>query len=117
MTTTTRRLYDLNVFNRGAYYSEDLPEAERYTEWALLPYELTGEGAGGYGTGKEREDLNITLTEAEVEAMGLTTVEGGVDNDYWIESQSFIDNLPGTVPSRVQDWFDALPEYTFNPKA
>lgn len=106
--------YDINAFNRGAYVTDGLPEAERYNEWVLCPYEIAGEGMG-FGTGLEKQELNLILTAEEVEQLTLGWGEdlGGDysgEDDFWIDSEFFLETYKD-IPPRVKEWLDNLPGY------
>ena len=101
--------FDINVWNRGAYYTAHLPAIQQYDEWVLCPYTIINDGAGGYGTGEMREDLNLVLTPREWTqlTLGKSIEEGGVyisDDDFFLDSYSFEDMYD--VPSSVKVWLD-----------
>jgi len=98
---TIKDKFDINVFNRGAYESAVLPEDQWYDEWMLCPYTLVDLN-GGWGTGKELNDLNLVLTDQDIKAMRFDTSE----DDTWVESTEFIKYYDGLITPRVQEWID-----------
>lgn len=101
--------FDINVFNRGAYESEILPEEKKYEEWVLCPYSLKFED-DNYSIDQELSQFNLVLTLEEVRALtlGVAEEDGGdyiSDNDFWIDSYSFKHTYQ-TIPKSVQTWID-----------
>lgn len=101
--------FDINVFNRGAYNSEVLPEDQHYDEWILCPYTLTWDG-DNYSIDTEREDLNLKLTkeEADMLTLGWGPELGGdyhEEDDFWIDANSFKDTYKN-IPESVRVWLD-----------
>jgi hypothetical protein len=101
--------FDINVWNRGAYYTAHLKPIEQYDEWVLCPYTIVDDGHGGYGTGQEREDLNLVLTPKEWTqlTLGKSIDEGGAyisDDDFFLDSYSFEDMY--SLPASVRVWID-----------
>jgi hypothetical protein len=106
--------YDINVYNRGADQSSILPADECYDEWILCFYEIDNVG-DGYGTGREREELNLKLTDEEVKdlTLGFGPDLGGdytEDDDFWLDKNSFLD-MYKVIPPRVREYLDNLPPY------
>ena len=107
--STVKDNFDINVWNRGAYFSEDKPAEEHYDEWVLCPYVLEAEG-DGYGTGKYLDELNLELTkeEAQVLTLGWGTDLGGdycEDDDFWLDMITFL-AVYKNIPDRVSVWID-----------
>ena len=103
--------FDINVWNRGAYYSEGKPESEHYDEWVLCPYTLTLDGEE-YNIDNELDELNLELTEEEANqlTLGWGNDLGGdhcEDDDFWIDHGAFV-LVYKDIPKRVTEWFDIV---------
>lgn len=101
--------FDINVFNRGAWNSEILPEEEKYDEWLLCPYRLDWDG-DNYSISDELPELNLVLTEEDAKALtlGWGTDLGGDycdEDDFWIDANSFRDTYK-SIPIKVRVWLD-----------
>lgn len=109
MMNLMNKQFDINLWNRGAYYTAHLDPSEQYDEWVLCPYTIIGDGMGGYGTGTERSDLNLVLTKDEWTQMtlGVAKEDGGAytyDDDFWLDSYSVEDMYD--LPEDVKVWID-----------
>lgn len=109
--TRDKTIFDINVWNRGAYYSEDKPIEEHYNEWMLCPYALNWDGTN-WSIAEELDELNLLLTEEEVFSLtlGWGTDLGGdyIDaDDFWIDVNSFKDTYKD-IPPRVSEWIDKV---------
>jgi len=107
--TKVTNMFDINVWNRGAYLTEGLPATEQYDEWVLCPYSIEKEG-DGYGTGREMSDLNLVLTYKEADQLNIgwsQTLNGRytMSDDFWIDSDSF-KNQHKDMPKIVHVWLD-----------
>lgn len=107
-------VYDVNIWNEGWHNTEHLPEDQQYSQWKFSFNEIIHDRAG-YGTGKERTDLDIYITAEEAEAMtlGLGIDDGGdyaPDPDFWLDSYS-ITQIYKNVPQRILDYLNNLPSY------
>lgn len=105
--------FDINIWNRGAYFSEELPTEECYDEWVLCPYVIE-ETDAGYGTGKYLDEYNLELTEEEAKrlTLGWGIDLGGdyvEDDDTWLDMQSF-KLIYKDIPPRVSEWIDTVLE-------
>lgn len=101
--------FDINVFNRGAWHSEMLPEEEKYDEWVLCPYRLEWDG-DNYTITDELDSYNLVLTAEDVKALtlGWGTDLGGdycEEDDFWIDANSFKDTYKD-IPAKVKVWLD-----------
>ena len=106
--------YDVNIWNRGWHETEHLPEGELVSQWMFSFNEIVEDGAG-YGTGRERQELDIYITDEEAEAMtlGLSIEEGGdytPDSDFWLDSDS-IKVIYKNIPERILNYLNSLPNY------
>jgi hypothetical protein len=107
--TKVTNLFDINVWNRGAYLTEGLPATEQYDEWVLCPYTIIDDKAG-YGYGRELSELNLVLTykESDELTLGWSQDLGGnyyPDDDFWIDSETFKDTYKD-MPEIVRVWLD-----------
>lgn len=97
--------FDINVFDYAQYND---PEGDDHL-WKLCPYRLTWDG-DNYSISDEMEELNLTLTAEEAEAL---TLGWGPDlggdyheaDDFWIDANSFKDTYK-TIPKSVRVWLD-----------
>ena len=102
--------FDINVFNRGAYESEVLPEDQKYDEWVLCPYSLRIDGDDYVVQDQELTQFNLVLTKEDAKqlTLGWGTDLGGdycEDDDFWIDSNSFRD-IYKEIPPKVAVWLD-----------
>ena len=102
--------FDINVWNRGAYESEVLPEDQHYDEWVLCPYSLRWDEDGDICQDQELREFNLVLTEEDAKqlTLGWGTDLGGdycEDNDCWIDSNSFRVTYKD-IPPKVSVWLD-----------
>ena len=112
--TIVKDNFDINIWNRGAYFSEDRPIEEYYDEWVLCPY-VINRNEDGYGTGKQLDDFNLELTKDEAQRLTLSWGPelGGdytEDDDTWLDMQSF-KTIYKDIPTRVKEWFDTVLAY------
>lgn len=103
--TRVKDNFDINIWNRGAYFEEAEPE------WVLCAYALEEKDAG-YGTGQYFDELNLVLTNSEVFdlTLGWAPNLGGDyidEDDFWLDMQSFKQTYKD-IPPRVQEWFDTV---------
>lgn len=101
--------FDINIWNRGAYESEVLPEDQKYDEWVLCPYSLRWDG-DDICQDQELREFNLVLTEEDAKALtlGWGTDLGGdycEDDDCWIDSNSFRVTYKD-IPPKVAVWLD-----------
>lgn len=97
--------FDINVFDY-AQYNE--PGCDEHL-WKLCPYRLDWDGTN-YSISDELEEMNLTLTAEEAEAL---TLGWGPDlggdyhdaEDFWIDANSFKETYK-TIPKSVLVWLD-----------
>lgn len=94
-------MYDLNVWDNGAYQTAHLPEDEQYSEWKINFYETAFDGTY-YIRGEWVQELDYILNEAEVAILGLREESEWFDGalDSWIYSEDFVSNF--TVPRKLR---------------
>ncbi len=101
--------FDINVWNRGAYESEVLPEEQKYDEWVLCPYSLEWDGDDICQDQELRQfNLPITKEDAERLTLGWGTDLGGdycEDDDFWLDANSFRETYKD-IPDKVKVWLD-----------
>lgn len=95
--------FDINVWNRGAYFEEEK------AEWVLCPYKLDWDG-NNYSIQDEMDEHNLVLTDAEAFELTLGWGQdlGGDyigEDDFWIDAGSFKDTYKD-IPIRVKVWLD-----------
>jgi hypothetical protein len=103
--TNLKDNFDINVFNRGAYLSDNSPN-----EWWLCPYTIENVG-DGFGTGKELDNILI-LTDEQAKAMTLGWDEnlGGDyigEDDFFIDAETFLTTYKD-IPVGVREWIDKV---------
>lgn len=104
-------MFDVNIWNRGAWETEGLEPEERYDQWVLCPYKIKAVYEG-YGTGEELASLNLVLDDDEAKTMtlGLSLDDGGdyvSDDDFWLDSDSLLITY-SIVPDRVKSWVKSV---------
>lgn len=104
--------FDINVWNRGAYLTEDSPAEEKYDEWVLCPYALDWDGIN-WSIAEELNNLNLELSLEEATSLTLGYGDGDLigdyisDDDFWIDANSFKDTYHD-IPPRVSEWIDKV---------
>jgi hypothetical protein len=107
--------YDVNIWNQGWHnLDRGVEPTKENSQWKFSFNEIIELGSG-YGTGRERTELDIYLTAEEAEAMtlGIDIDQGGdytPDEDFWLDTHS-IDLIYKNVPDRILDYLNSLPEY------
>lgn len=108
-------VYDVNIWNEGWHELDLGVEAtNENSQWKFSFNEII-EDRAGYGTGRERQELDIYITQEEAEQMtlGLGIDDGGdyaPDPDFWLDSYS-ITQVYKNVPQRILDYLENLPPY------
>ena len=107
MTSMAKELvkdnFDINVWNRGAYFEEEK------AEWVLCPYKLDWDG-DNYSISDEMDEHNLVLTDAEAWelTLGWGPELGGDyidEDDFWLDANSFKETYKD-IPERVKVWLD-----------
>jgi hypothetical protein len=103
--------YDLNIWDKLSYETSGKEQGG----WVIGVYEIP-EDQAPYGSGILKEDLTITLTEQEAKdlTLGVSAQEGGrysPDEDFWMDSETFLSVYEGLVSPRIQSLIWALPDY------
>lgn len=110
--TVIKDNFDINIWNRGAYYSEGEPIETHYDEWVLCAFTII-EQYEGYGTGDFLDEYNLELTAEEAMDLTLGYGDGDLigdyisDNDFFLDMETFKD-VYKNIPPRVQQWFDTV---------
>ena len=108
-------VYDVNIWNRGWHnLDRDVEPTKENSQWMFSFNEIV-EDYASYGTGKERQELDIYLTQEEADQMtlGLSEEDGGdyaPDEDFWLDSYSIL-QVYKNVPQRIVDYLNNLPPY------
>ena len=108
-------VYDVNIWNQGWHNLDRGVEATKEnSQWRFSFNEII-EDLASYGTGMERPELDIYITqeEADQKTLGLSEEEGGdyaPDEDFWLDSYSIL-HVYKNVPQRIVDYLNNLPHY------
>jgi hypothetical protein len=108
-------VYDVNIWNEGWHNLDRGVEATKEnSQWRFSFNEII-EDLASYGTGMERPELDIYITQEEADQMtlGLSEEEGGdyaPDEDFWLDSYSIL-HVYKNVPQRIVDYLNNLPPY------
>jgi hypothetical protein len=108
-------VYDVNIWNQGWHnLDRDVEPTKENSQWRFSFNEIA-EDYASYGTGKERQELDIYLTQEEADQMtlGLSEEDGGdyaPDEDFWLDSYSIL-QVYKNVPQRIVDYLNNLPPY------
>lgn len=108
-------VYDVNIWNRGWHNLDHGVEATKENSQWMFSFNEIVEDYASYGTGRERPELDIYLTQEEADQMtlGVGIDDGGdyaPDEDFWLDSYSIL-QVYKNVPQRIVDYLNNLPPY------
>ena len=108
-------IYDVNIWNEGWHELDHGVEATNENSQWKFSFNQIIEDYASYGSGIERPDLDIYITQEEADQMtlGLSEEDGGdyaPDSDFWLDSYSIL-HVYKNVPQRIVDYLNNLPPY------